>query len=94
MITYKETLDLGFKRNDLGGDEVWFNEFGYECFITKKTICKLKGGSKIVAQWCPDYKVIELLLLDRDHFISNTITVNSVEKFKELTQIFNKQTNE
>ena len=56
-LPYKALLDLGFKRNEcLSSDEVWFNEFGYNCFYLEKYLQK-----DINLQWFPDTGKIEMI---------------------------------
>lgn len=63
-IQYKQVIALGFKRKDLGGDSVFFDEHGYDWFIASKTLVK-ERGCKIVANWHPETKDIEVLYLDK-----------------------------
>jgi len=61
MIKYKDTIERGFKRFDLGNDQVWLDQYGYEWFITEKKLAKLKKGN-ITANWCPETQTIEVML--------------------------------
>jgi hypothetical protein len=88
MIHYYETLDLGFKRRDLG-DAVWEKEYGYDWFITEKTIAKLKGRKRIVADWCPAERFITVGVVDEHGKYLNKHTCETVEEYKELTKILN-----
>lgn len=63
-IQYKQVIALGFKRKDLGGGSVFFDEHGYDWFIASKTLVK-EQGCKIVANWHPETKDIEVLYLDK-----------------------------
>lgn len=87
MIKYKETIDRGFKRRDFGNDSVWFDEFGYEWFITEKTIIKLKKGN-ISANWCPDTKTIEVMRLI-DGLVKSRKTFKTIEEFDYLDSFLN-----
>jgi hypothetical protein len=82
MIHYKETIDRGFERNDLAGDSVWFNEFGYEWFITEKQLIKSKKG-EIVANWMPDTKTIEVIRLV-DGMVKARRPFSEIEEFEEF----------
>jgi hypothetical protein len=62
MIKYKDTIDRGFKRRYLGGDQVWFDQYGYEWFICEKRLAKLAKGN-ITANWCPETQTIEVMRL-------------------------------
>ena len=87
MIKYKETLDRGFKRKDLGNDSVWFNEFGYEWFITEKVLSKLKKGN-ITANWCPETKTIEVMRLV-DGSIKAQKSFKTIDEFEEFDSFLN-----
>jgi len=87
MIKYKETLDRGFKRKDLGNDPVWFNEFGYEWFTTEKVLAKLKKGN-ITANWCPETKTIEVMRLV-DGFIKAQKSFKTIDEFDEFDSFLN-----
>jgi hypothetical protein len=62
MIKYKDTIDRGFKRFDLGNDQVWLDTYGYEWFICEKRLAKLAKGN-ITANWCPETQTIEVMRL-------------------------------
>jgi hypothetical protein len=62
MIKYKDTIARGFKRRDFGNDSVWFDQYGYEWFITEKRLAKLAKGN-ITANWCPETQTIEVMRL-------------------------------
>jgi hypothetical protein len=85
MIKYKETIDRGFKRKDLGNDSVWFDEFGYEWFITEKVIIKLKKGN-ITANWCPETKTIEVMRLI-DGLVKSRKSFKTLEEFDYLSSL-------
>jgi hypothetical protein len=87
MIKYKETIDRGFKRKDLGNDSVWFDEFGYEWFITEKVIIKLKKGN-ITANWCPETKTIEVMRLI-DGLVKSRKSFKTLEEFDYLDSFLN-----
>ena len=87
MIKYKETLDRGFKRKDLGNDSVWFNEFGYEWFITEKVLAELKKGN-ITANWCPETKTIEVMRLV-DGFVKAQKSFKTIDEFNEFDSFLN-----
>jgi hypothetical protein len=86
MIKYKEAIDRGFKRNNLGYDSVWFDEFGYEYFIAEKQLAKLKRG-EILANWSPETQTIEVMRI-----IDNTIRAKkiytTIEEFDEFDSFF------
>jgi hypothetical protein len=86
MIKYKEAIDRGFKRNNLGYDSVWFDEFGYEYFIAEKQLAKLKRG-EILANWSPETQTIEVMRI-----IDNTIRAKkiytTIEEFYEFDSFF------
>ena len=90
MITYKETIDRGFKRRDFGNDSVWFDMYGYEWFITEKRLAKL-GKGNITANWCPETKTIEVMRL-----LNGTIyaqkSFDTIEKFDEFDSFLNPST--
>jgi hypothetical protein len=92
MIKYTETIDRGFQRKDLGNDSVWFDEFGYEWFVTEKIVCKLKKGS-ITANWCPDTKTIEVMRLI-DGTVKSRKSFKTIEEFDYLDSFLNPNTNE
>ena len=85
MITYKEVIDRGFKRKDFGGDEVWFDRYGYEWFIAEKKLAKL-GKGNITANWCPETKTIEVMrlidgmIMERQSF-TNLAAFDKFDKF-------------
>jgi hypothetical protein len=87
MIKYKDTIDRGFKRRDFGGDKVWFDQYGYEWFITEKRIAKLSKGN-ITANWCPETKTIEVM-----HLINGSIqarkSFKTIREFDEFNEFFN-----
>ena len=87
MIKYKETIDRGFKRRDFGNDSVWFDEFGYEWFITEKRLAKLSKGN-ITANWCPDTKTIEVMRLI-DGLVKSRKTFKTIEEFDYLDSFLN-----
>ena len=87
MIKYKETIDRGFKRKDLGCDEVWFDQYGYEWFITEKRIAKLSKGN-ITANWCPETQTIEVMRLI-DNQIQRRKTFKTIEEFDEFDSFLN-----
>jgi hypothetical protein len=87
MIKYKETIDRGFKRKNLGGDEVWFDQYGYEWFITEKRIAKLSKGN-ITANWCPETQTIEVMRLI-DNQIQRRKTFKTIEEFDEFDSFIN-----
>jgi hypothetical protein len=86
MIKYKKAIDRGFKRNNLGYDSVWFDEFGYEYFIAEKQLAKLKRG-EILANWSPETQTIEVMRI-----IDNTIRAKkiytTIEEFDEFDSFF------
>lgn len=86
MIKYKEAIERGFKRNDLGYDSVWFDEFGYEYFIAEKQLAKLKRG-EILANWSPETQTIDVMRI-----IDNTIRAKkiytTIEEFDEFDSFF------
>lgn len=86
MITYNETIQRGFKRKQLGNDNVWFNRHGYNYFFTQKTVAELKG-CKLVAYWMPDTMRIELCL-QKKHKIITRVKVESIEEFDLITKIY------
>lgn len=86
MIKYDETIQVGFERKNLGNDNVWFKEFGYEWFITEKIILK-KGKFKIIANWCPDVKKIDVLHVQEARVIARRI-FNDIESYKEFESFF------
>lgn len=63
-IRYKQVIDLGFKRKDLGGDQVFHDQHGYDWFIASKTLVK-EQGCKIIANWHPETQEIEVLYLNK-----------------------------
>lgn len=87
MIKYKETLDRGFKRKDLGNDSVWFDEFGYEWFITEKVISKFKIGN-ITANWCPETKTIEVMRIING-LVKSRKSFKTIEEFDYLDSFLN-----
>lgn len=87
MIKYKETLDRGFKRKDLGNDSVWFDEFGYEWFITEKRLAKL-GKGNITANWCPETKTIEVMRLI-DGLVKSRKSFKTIEEFDYFDSFLN-----
>jgi hypothetical protein len=87
MIKYKETIDRGFKRRDFGNDSVWFDEFGYEWFITEKRLAKLSKGN-ITANWCPETKTIEVMRL-LDGMVKARKSFDTIEKFDEFNEFLN-----
>jgi hypothetical protein len=87
MIKYKETIDRGFKRKDFGGDKVWFDQYGYEWFITEKRIAKLSKGN-ITANWCPETKTIEVMRLICGS-IQARKSFKTIQEFDEFNKIFN-----
>lgn len=86
MIKYKEVIDRGFKRNDLGHDSVWFDEFGYEYFIAELQLAKLKRG-EILANWSPETQTIDVMRI-----IDNTIRAKkiytTIKEFDEFNSFF------
>ena len=87
MIKYKETIDRGFKRRDFGNDSVWFDEFGYEWFITEKRLAKLSKGN-ITANWCPDTKTIEVMRLI-DGLVKSRKSFKTIEEFDYFDSFLN-----
>jgi hypothetical protein len=87
MIKYKETIDRGFKRKNLGGDKVWFDRYGYEWFVTEKRIAKLSKGN-ITANWCPETQTIEVMRLI-DNQIQRRKTFKTIEEFDEFDSFIN-----
>jgi len=85
MIKYKDTIDRGFKRFDLGNDQVWLDQYGYEWFITEKKLAKLSKGN-ITANWCPETKTIEVMrlidgqIMERQSF-SDLVAFDKFDKF-------------
>jgi hypothetical protein len=87
MIKYKEVLDRGFKRLELGSDNVFFNEHGYEWFVAEKVIQKLNKG-KLVATWCPETKTIELMKIINGDVIGRK-TLKTIYEFDKIDVFFN-----
>lgn len=90
MITYKETIDRGFKRLDLGGDAVWFNQYGYEWFLTEKKLAKL-GKGNITANWCPETKTIEVMRLLNGKIYARK-SFDTIKEFDEFDSFLNPST--
>jgi hypothetical protein len=86
MIKYKEAIDRGFKRNDLGYDSVWFNEYGYEYFIAEKQLVKLKKF-EILANWHPETQTIEVMRIV-DSTIRAKKQFTTIEEFDEFDSFF------
>jgi hypothetical protein len=87
MIKYKETIDRGFKRKNLGGDKVWFDQYGYEWFVTEKRIAKLSKGN-ITANWCPETQTIEVMRLI-DNQVVGRKSFKTIREFDEFNEFFN-----
>jgi hypothetical protein len=87
MIKYKETIDRGFKRKDFGGDKVWFDQYGYEWFITEKRIAKLSKGN-ITANWCPETQTIEVMRLI-DNQVVGRKSFKTIREFDEFDSFIN-----
>jgi hypothetical protein len=87
MIKYKDTIARGFKRRDFGNDSVWFDEFGYEWFITEKRLAKLSKGN-ITANWCPETRTIEVMRL-LDGMVKARKSFDTIEKFDEFNEFLN-----
>ena len=86
MIKYKETTDIGFKRRDFGNDSVWFNEFGYDWFITEKLIIK-KGKFEIIANWNPNMMEIEVMHIQNEIVVARMF-FNDIEIYKSFESFF------
>ena len=76
-LTYKQALDLGFKRIKAGKDEVFFNENGFDYFIVE-----LRLNENIAVDW--DCETHELKLYRKENFIDKI----SVEQLNLLIKIF------
>jgi hypothetical protein len=87
MIKYSEIIDRGFKRLDFGGDSVFFDEHGYEWFICEKLLQKLDKG-KIVANWCPETKTIEVMKVVKGT-VFGRISIDNVEQFDRIAAFYN-----
>jgi len=87
MIKYKDTIDRGFKRFNLGGDQVWFDMYGYDWFITEKRLAKLSKGN-ITANWCPETKTIKVMRLVGGH-IQASKTFKTIEEFDKFDSSLN-----
>jgi hypothetical protein len=87
MIKYKETIDRGFKRKNLGGDKVWFEQYGYEWFVTEKRIAKLSKGN-ITANWCPETQTIEVMRLI-DNQVVGRKSFKTIREFDEFDSFIN-----
>lgn len=82
QINYKEVIDLGFKRKDLGNDSVFFNQYGFEWFIV---IMKLKKG--IYAEWDCTTKEVELVHYEKENVIGRMPIVD-LEHLKKMITFF------
>jgi len=87
MIKYKETIDRGFKRKNLGGDKVWFDQYGYEWFVTEKRIAKLSKGN-ITANWCPETQTIEVMRLIDNQVVARK-SFKTIREFDEFDSFIN-----
>lgn len=91
MIKYAEVIERGFKRVELGGDSVWFNEHGYEWFLCKKVLAKLKGDEQIIANWCPEDMGIDLLRVKKSTGdILAKLAFDDINEFDNHAKIFNR----
>jgi hypothetical protein len=87
MIQYKEVKDRGFKRLDLGGDDVWFNIHGYEWFMCEKVLFKGKTES-ICASWQPDDMNVLIQRVTKDGNIKATVSFESIEEYDNYVKLF------
>lgn len=87
MIKYKEVIDRGFKRINLGNDSIWFDEYGYDWFICEKKLAKLSKGN-ITANWCPETRTIEVMRLI-DHKVKGRISFKNIQSFDEYDKFLN-----
>src|SRR5690554_6700576 len=82
QIKYKDVMDLGFKRKDLGDDEIFFNKFGFNWFIVT---LKLKKGIK--AEWNCETRKVELVNYE-GHNVIGRMPVENLEHLKEIIEFF------
>jgi hypothetical protein len=87
MIKYKEAIDRGFKRRNLGEDSVWFDEYGYEWFVAEKKLAKLRKGT-ITANWCPETQTIEVMRII-DSMVRARKTFTTIKDFDEFDSFIN-----
>jgi len=87
MIKYKDTIDRGFKRLNLGNDQVWLDQYGYDWFITEKRLAKLSKGN-ITANWCPETQTIEVMRLVGGEIYAQK-SFKTIEEFDKFDSFLN-----
>ena len=76
-LTYKQVLDLGFKRDDSVTDDVFFEQYGFKYFIVSLKISK---------KYSMDWDVTtHLVTLYKDHNIfQKALTLDEITNYIQL----------
>jgi hypothetical protein len=76
-ITYKQVLDLGFKRYDSATDDVFFKQYGFKYFIVS-----LKINKKYSMEWDV---TTHLVTLYKDHnTFQKSLTLDEITNYIKL----------
>lgn len=86
IITYKEVIDLGFKREDIH-DEIYFNQHGHDWFVVT-----LKLHKNFYLNWDNDEGTVELIRWKpKSGDILGRLPLFSIEEIKEMIEFFRKK---
>ena len=78
---YKDLLNNGFKREDCN-DSVFFDQYGFDCFILSKTLNKYA-----YFDWDILTQRLAIIKQDKEHTITFKRYVDSIEEYKLIEEL-------
>lgn len=83
-ITYKQAIDLGFKRQDQH-DSVFFDDNGYDWFLVTMKLAK-----RVELDWDCQTHDVTMYRYDRDANVKGMIPLENIESVKEMIDFYKK----